>query len=170
MKDQIGADIDAFKTWYSLSRTTFKSTDPLFTNNYIPKAKIVTKIVTIAGVKSYYKGEVDDEGERHGAGLTIIPFEVISEAYYKNGFSCGECKYVRYEKNDSGQIQFGSFVKHFYERRIGQTGFYQLHTQNGRVIKEGYQKNKRYYGEQKLNSNNKIQYCKWIDEDVPLWY
>ena len=102
--------------------------------------------------------------------MSIIPFERIQEAYWENGFVCGQIKYVLYEKNWSGQIQFIQFAKCFWRERIGLAGYYQKYDQNGRVIREGYEKDSKYVGEHKLFLDNQIEYGKIIHTYVPLWY
>ena len=95
---------------------------------------------------------------------------MIQEGYYKNGFICAERKYVKYTKNESGQIQFQQSAKRCSNERTKFIGFYQFYNQNGRVIKEGYEKDCELYAEQKIYSHNQIQYAKMIARNVPLWY
>ena len=62
-KDEIGSDIEKFKTWYSLSLKTMWSTEPLFTEDYVLNYKVVTQIyTTMNGNKAYYKGGIDCKG------------------------------------------------------------------------------------------------------------
>ena len=121
--DKIGSNIDTFKAWYSVTMMTFTSVNPIYTNDTILKTEVVTKRINEFDNKIYYKGEVNDEGEPHGVGLMIIPFEEISEGYYQYGFSCGRKKYVLYDENESGQIKFVQLVKHFGIMRTGYPGY-----------------------------------------------
>ena len=170
-KEEIEPSIDEFKAWYSMSAKTFISTDPIFTNSYTSKSTIITEIFpTTDGKLAYYKGEVSDEGEHHGAGLRIFPFEQIVEGYYINGRICGEHKYLAYQRDNSNKIQFRMFAKCLYLEKKGYYGYFQFYTQNGNVIKEGYQKDNDLLGEQKIYLQNIIQYGKTTDEGEDKLY
>ena len=120
------------------------------------------KVRLVVDELSYYKGEVDDKGQFHGVGLLITPFKQIEEAFWKNGSVCGQRKYVLFEENNEGQVQFKMFGKSYYDNKLGWTGHFQLYNHNGRVIHEGYQKDYDYCGEQKLCSHNNIEYAKMV--------
>ena len=170
-KDYTGLDIDAFKAWYLECTNTFTSIDPLITEDYVLNSKIVTKTYTTSdGRLAYYKGEVNDQGQCHGAGLVISPFTQITEGYYKDGHRYGERKYVKYQKNRIGQAKFKFFKKYTYFQGMGYYGYYQVLSQNGHLIKDGYQKNLNYSGERKRYDRNFKQYGKRIERNVDSWY
>ena len=51
---------------------TFITINPVLTKKYVPKTRIVsTSFKRSDNKKAYYKGELNDENNRHGAGLMI---------------------------------------------------------------------------------------------------
>ena len=144
--------------------------EPLFTNDCIPKTKIIEKIFTVSESKLYYKGELNGNGERHGIGLWIIPFKQIYEAHFQNGAVSGELRYIYYDSNRCDNIQFKRFAKCYWQKRIGYTGRYQFYDQNGSVFEEGYLKNSQCKGEQKRYLPNSIEYASIIYTGEPLKY
>ena len=169
--EDIQTKIDEFKAWYRESSKIYTSIDTLFTQDYAPDTEIVTQRQIIKlGYLACYKGQMKDKRYRHGIGLLIVPFDRIQESYFQNGNPYGKMKYVKYSKNNEGQIQFKTFTKrNYFSNTKGFHGFYQFYTQNGDVIEEGYEKQSKHLGEQKLRSENSIQYGK-TTEGVELWH
>ena len=77
LKEEIGQNIWTFKEWYRVSTKAFTSTEPLLTQKYIPKTKILTKMFIENDRIVYYNGEVNEKGLPHGVGCMITPFREI---------------------------------------------------------------------------------------------
>ena len=184
LKDEIGSNIDQFRAWYRISKKTFTSIDPLFGKDYVQRSRIATLIYTLkSGKLVYHIGEINDLGKSHGVGLMIVPFELISEAYYQSGYICGRQKYLMYHVRPWGEIQFRKFmISSKMHRKTN--GYYQELTKNGDVTQEGYCRSHKYGGEIKSYSDNSKKYVnsrtawawklskygKAIDGHDNIWY
>ena len=170
LKDEIGSNIDQFRAWYRISKKTFTSIDPLFGKDYVQRLRIATQIFPLKSGKLVYRiSEINDLGKSHGVGLMIVPFELISEAYYQSGHICGRQKYLKYHVHPWGEIQFSAFM--ISSRMHGKiNGYYQKLTRNGDVTREWYCKNHKSAAEIIRYSNNLKKYGKAIDGHDNIWY
>ena len=118
----------------------------------------------------FFRGEVNSEGNPHGAGIEITPFRRIQEAYFENGDIGGETKILSYHNSDSNQHRFSKFVRYNWKLGVGYNGYYQTLAENGKVIEEGYQKKFQLSGERMINSTNSKNYGKKMAIEVAWWY
>ena len=168
-KNQVRSNTDTFKDWYSVSTMTFMSIDPIVTKDYIKTNPILTKVDQSRDGLVYFKGEVNDKHRPHGAGIKIVPFKYILEAYFDDGEVCGQEKILWYA-NYFGEIRFTKFKKHTWNSLTGFNGFYQTLTQDGDIIREGYEKGHRIVAETRMHHDS----CKIFGKSQALgpeqWY